>query len=65
MPASVTPRRMNGATVAGKSMRPASPQAVTTPPSLSTAGSMGVSWVRLPRSSRVMSSPVNMRAFLG
>ena len=32
LPASVTPRRMNGATVPGKSMPCASPQAATTPP---------------------------------
>jgi hypothetical protein len=32
MPASVTPRKMNGATEAGKSMPCASPHAVTTPP---------------------------------
>src|SRR5215510_3763301 len=32
MPMSDTPRRMNGATVAGRSIPPASPQAATAPP---------------------------------
>ena len=45
MPASVTPRKMKGATLDGKSMPWARPQAVTTPPYFVLAQALARVWL--------------------